>query len=273
MIVEKETGTRLVMVGDILHPVLNYASARLVVGASNPAIAVVSHASLSSAKRGGVIGIAGAPDAIPEASAITDSAWSVCSTVAPSGESATAVVMAGARPTGGRALGSSVLVADPGYAISDGRRSRISDPHSVPASSRRAVDAGVLGLLPDGPDVSARALPVSAPAEAGSSMCVEISAQGALSGVLVDAKITTAAHVVVPNGRGMLVRSLASTAATSSLCLLTDAGLCFPIADAAALAALGYASAPVVGMPAAVVAMLARGPVLSREAALREVRS
>ena len=67
-------------------------------------------------------------------------------------------------------------------------------------------------------------------------MCVTISATGgALRRWSVGAKVNVRAgsHVVVPAGRGVLVRSLAETTEGGPLCLLTDAGQCFPIADAA----------------------------------------
>jgi hypothetical protein len=55
--------------------------------------------------------------------------------------------------------------------------------------------------------------------------------------------------------------------ATGSICLLIDEAECFPVVDAESLASLGYATAPVVTVPPGVVALLPRGPTLSRSAA------
>src|SRR5262245_46492210 len=64
LIIEKETGARYVYVDAVLRPVLNYTSARLIVG-GEPAVVRVSRGSLQSAPRGLPVGIPSAPDALP----------------------------------------------------------------------------------------------------------------------------------------------------------------------------------------------------------------
>ncbi|MGH3740422.1 MAG: type VII secretion protein EccB, partial [Micromonosporaceae bacterium] len=80
LVVEKETGSRYVLAGGALHPVRNYASAVLLLGA-DLTVARVSSASLRSTPRGMPVGIVGAPDSLPEPGALDRTAWSVCGMV------------------------------------------------------------------------------------------------------------------------------------------------------------------------------------------------
>ena len=77
--IERETGARYVFIEGQLHPVLNYASARLLLGSDQPAVARVSQSSLRAYPRGPAVGIANLPDPLPDRSAITSGAWSACS--------------------------------------------------------------------------------------------------------------------------------------------------------------------------------------------------
>lgn len=76
-IVEKETGARYVLLDGALHPVLNYASAKLLLGEQLHVVSV-SVRSLESAPHGPPIGIASAPDSLPDAAHMAGSTWSVC---------------------------------------------------------------------------------------------------------------------------------------------------------------------------------------------------
>jgi type VII secretion protein EccB len=77
LIVEKETGSRFVMLNGQLRPTLNYASAMLVAG-QKAAPQFVSRADLAGVPVGKPIGIPGAPDELPTASALAPGTWSVC---------------------------------------------------------------------------------------------------------------------------------------------------------------------------------------------------
>ena len=108
VIVERESGARYVLRDGKLHPVLNFASAVLIVGAQSH-VATVSRAALASVPRGTPWGIAGAPDTLPAAGALLRQAWTVCSarfsatgTGTPTTES---VLYIGAAGTGGQPLG------------------------------------------------------------------------------------------------------------------------------------------------------------------------
>ncbi|MGJ6126087.1 type VII secretion protein EccB [Mycolicibacterium sp. Y3] len=76
IVMARESGTIYVRVGDTLHPAMNLASARLI--ARTPATpALVSAASISVAKRGPLMGIPGAPTALPTVPSAAV-AWTVC---------------------------------------------------------------------------------------------------------------------------------------------------------------------------------------------------
>lgn len=76
-IVASETGTRYVLLGGLLHPVLNYSSAKLLLG-NQLHVVTASARSLESAPRGPTIGIPLAPDSLPDAAHIVGTSWSVC---------------------------------------------------------------------------------------------------------------------------------------------------------------------------------------------------
>lgn len=78
LIVEKETGTRDVFVDGALHPVLNYASARLVLGTSDLRPVLVSGSGLAEVSRGSPVGIEGAPDSLPDGKGLVAAPWTVC---------------------------------------------------------------------------------------------------------------------------------------------------------------------------------------------------
>jgi len=76
-IVEEETGARYVYLDGVLHPVLNYSSAKLLLG-DRLHVVTVSVRSLESAPHGAEIGIPMAPDSLPDAAHIVGTDWSVC---------------------------------------------------------------------------------------------------------------------------------------------------------------------------------------------------
>jgi type VII secretion protein EccB len=76
-IVENETGARYVYLDGVLHPVVNYSSARLLLG-DRLHVVTVSVRSLESAQHGPAIGIPAAPDSLPDAAHIVGTDWSVC---------------------------------------------------------------------------------------------------------------------------------------------------------------------------------------------------
>ena len=108
IVVSKDGGGNYVVIDDTLHPVLNLASARLITG-SNESPASVSDGKLASYPRGPLLGIPGAPGALPSSGHPGESFWTVCDTAAVypnvSGESITLTVI-GERPVLGGAIDS-----------------------------------------------------------------------------------------------------------------------------------------------------------------------
>lgn len=99
LIVERETGSRYLLSDGRLRPVLNYASARLLLGAK-PEVVSVSAASLRGVPHGQPVGIVGAPDVLPAASALRGTVWFVCASTtwdaAGTARTATTLTIAGA---------------------------------------------------------------------------------------------------------------------------------------------------------------------------------
>ncbi|MEU9350795.1 type VII secretion protein EccB [Streptomyces griseoloalbus] len=81
LVVNRDTGARYVWTGTdgVLHPVRNYASARLIGGSELPT-ADVRTPSLKDVPVGAPVGIPGAPDAVPEPGSLDDGAWHMCVT-------------------------------------------------------------------------------------------------------------------------------------------------------------------------------------------------
>ncbi|WP_426565438.1 type VII secretion protein EccB [Angustibacter sp. McL0619] len=81
LIVDKDTGSRFVLDGGRLRPVLNLASAHLALGAQMN-VATVSAKTIRAVPRGAPLGTAGAPDALPSPSLVNAGTTRVCATEA-----------------------------------------------------------------------------------------------------------------------------------------------------------------------------------------------
>jgi type VII secretion protein EccB len=118
LIIERDSGARYVYLDDhVLYPVLNYASARLLLGQPNPTVKTLSAASLRGIPRGRALGIPGAPDSLPDPGSLLRLPWSLCS--APRSHDETvpmSQLLIGPSPAGGTDLGSSALLAASGRA-------------------------------------------------------------------------------------------------------------------------------------------------------------
>src|SRR5262245_13690874 len=171
VIVEEETGARFVYRDGVLHPVLNYSSAVLVIGQPSPPRVRVSRSSLAGVPRGSVLGIAGAPDALPAAADLLTGAWALCSRPADTGQES--VLLVGSLVQGRALDESGVLALDPAgglHLLWHSRRYAIATPELVLAAfawSRSAavpVSAALLNAVPAGPDLGPVALPRGTPA-------------------------------------------------------------------------------------------------------------
>ncbi|WP_435208398.1 type VII secretion protein EccB [Micromonospora sp. bgisy143] len=167
VIVEKESGARFVYREQKLHPVLNYASALLIVGADQSKTVLVSRRSIDGVPRGLPLGIADAPDSLPAPGRLARAAWTVCSTTA--GEDSRSALLIGVDPAGGQPLGDDALLLrhpDGGlHLVWHQRRYLIRDPNRVLAAlattRTRAVPVApaLLNALPAGVDLAPPALP------------------------------------------------------------------------------------------------------------------
>ena len=171
VLAERSTAALYVRVGDQLHPVLNLASARLIVGRPvNPT--TVKSTELDKFPRGNLIGIPGAPERMVQ-NTRKDANWTVCDSVA--GSPAGVTVIAGAPDSGGTraaALGAghAVLVRNgtSTWLLWDGRRSRIDlADHAVTSAlglgsdvpAPRPIAVGLFNAIPEAPPLSAPAIP------------------------------------------------------------------------------------------------------------------
>jgi type VII secretion protein EccB len=176
IIISKKAGAMYVVVGDRLHPVLNLASARLITG-SDESPKSVSEKKLTGYARGPLLGIPGAPAALPGPADTKRSDWTVCDAsvdgqITTTVQAVPPVLGERIRPIGGSG-GEAVLVSSGGqtYLVGPGRRSRV-DTESVPVrralglddADVRAVSPGVLNALPETspivvPDIPNRGAP------------------------------------------------------------------------------------------------------------------
>lgn len=159
LIVDEDTGNRYLMVGDRLRPVLNYASARLLIGGDPPVSSVNSEA-MASVPKGAPIGIAGAPDSMPSPSAAAQP-WTVCADVR-DGDPVVGVTVGSMRGMTAAREEEALLVRAGGemFLAWQGTRLRIVEewvPRALgldPSAAMRA-DSAWLNALPAGPDLGA----------------------------------------------------------------------------------------------------------------------
>jgi type VII secretion protein EccB len=78
LIVASDTGARYVSINGTLYPVLNTASARLLIPAAEYKVITTDQKALSGIAIGPTIGILGAPDTLPSPAALVGTGWSAC---------------------------------------------------------------------------------------------------------------------------------------------------------------------------------------------------
>ncbi|GIH09705.1 type VII secretion protein EccB [Rhizocola hellebori] len=171
LLIERETGARYLYLQGKLHPVLNYTSARLILGQANPPVVPMSARSLLDIPRGRAVGIANAPDTLPGRSSLLGLPWSVCS--AP--RSATSVqiathVFAGRIPPGGAGLDERGLLVSGGpaglFLLWHDHRLLVRGNTTLTALEWAAVrpiavGEAFLNAIPAGPDLVAATVPGS----------------------------------------------------------------------------------------------------------------
>ncbi|MFI5835468.1 type VII secretion protein EccB [Micromonospora sp. NPDC051300] len=162
VVIERETGATYYFGDDqVLHPTLNYASARLVVNDAGAEVRTMSQASIKDRPRGRMVGIVGAPDDLPDRRSLVGLPWSVCDVPDPNDPQRSTTRLLVDRPlAGGTPLtDQAVLVRtnDAHFLLTGGARLRIAGDEQALAALRMtgATNLGVgqqlLNAVPVGP--------------------------------------------------------------------------------------------------------------------------
>lgn len=139
-IVADPGGGLFVRVDDVMHPVLNLASARLVLG-SPELVKSVSEASLRESPRGPTLGIPGAPASLPGAANGDESAWTVCD-----GAAGTTVLAGTDPPASSTDTGVLVVVGGERWLLYVDRRGDVPTPVRARVDTSRIEVMRALGL-------------------------------------------------------------------------------------------------------------------------------
>lgn len=288
------SGALYVRVGDLLHPVLNLASARLI-AQTDAAPRPVDEDEIGRARRGPLLGIPGAPGFLGPPLTAEESVWTLCD----SGSPAETTVLIGPidPPSGSPGGPHTVLVtADSGattYLLYNGRRALvgIADPAMRRAShgeSRQPqhVSRLLLDAIPEGPPIAASTA-VSLPDESW-----DYPAAGVLCATWVprspgrpEVALLAGAQLPLPvgqttvglaqaDGDGPLLdavslppgRTVYARAAEASY-LIADTGVRFAVRGDDAARGLGLPN-PASPAPWPMLGALPQGPELSRDSAL-----
>ncbi|MGA8115277.1 MAG: type VII secretion protein EccB [Actinocatenispora sp.] len=165
-IIERESGARFVYQGGKLRPIVNYASARLIVGTAEPQ--EVSASSLRGVPRGAATGITGAPDTVPASDALVGLPWIVCSS--PRYRTTTTTLatelMVGRALPGGSDPGSRGLLVHQDdkngtmYLLWHDHRYEVPDETAaaalgLPVTTPAVVGSAMLNAVPEGPRLAA----------------------------------------------------------------------------------------------------------------------
>lgn len=246
IVVDREGGATYLYSDETLRPVANLASARLAIG-EGAATSLVNQSSLEGETMGGPVGIAGAPDALPEEDA--QGTWRLCA-VEPAGEEdtprgRTTLVVGEAPEPKNVGPGEGVLVSDPDgveYLLWQGTRLRLDEDagglqalgygSSTPALP---VDAAFLNALPEGPDLVAP--DVDGAGEQGPELAGSTRAVGQVFAVSTPGQ-GDQHHLLTRDG-------LEPLTLTQSLLLLGDAEISGPAYDGAPAEAIALPAADV----------------------------
>jgi type VII secretion protein EccB len=167
IVMGQESGALYVRVGDTWHPVLNLASARLIVATdANPQ--PVRESELGRTKRGPLLGIPGAPQLLGGALPGDQAAWTICDTDGGLPESPeTTVIIGGAEgPSVHRLTPEQTMLVAPGpgspaYLLYDGRRAVVDLADSavlralrLEGSAPHIVSQSLLNAIPEAPPIT-----------------------------------------------------------------------------------------------------------------------
>jgi type VII secretion protein EccB len=164
IVMERQSGALYVRVGQTLHPVLNLASARLIVK-TNADPQPMAASALGRSKMGPVLGIAGAPSYVGKPLEEGESQWTVCDT-----RDRTTVIF-GAEPQSGLLIRDQALLVTPSsggatYLFINGRRAVVNPDDATVARAAGLdgqtpfpVSSALLNLIPESPSIAAPRIP------------------------------------------------------------------------------------------------------------------
>jgi type VII secretion protein EccB len=170
IVMGKRSGALYVRVGKTLHPVLNLASARLIVR-SNADPLPIPESELGRGNRGPLLGIPGAPQFVGVPLAEDELRWTVCDTGASASPSTTIVIGRTEGPLSRPLANEQSLLVRPvsggsTYLLYDGRRAvvNLGEPAVVRALGLDgqvplAVSATLLNAVPEAPPITAPRIP------------------------------------------------------------------------------------------------------------------
>ncbi|MGW9192447.1 type VII secretion protein EccB [Micromonospora chersina] len=162
LVIERETGATYVFGDDkVLHPTLNYASARLILNDAGAPVRTMSQASIKDRPRGRAVGIVGAPDDLPDRKSLVGLPWSVCDVPDPNDpqRSTTRLVIDRPLPGGTPLTDRAVLVKvnDARYLLTGGSRLQVVGDEQALVALKMAgaatltVGQQLLNAVPVGP--------------------------------------------------------------------------------------------------------------------------
>ncbi|MEZ5189255.1 MAG: type VII secretion protein EccB [Microbacterium sp.] len=141
LVLVSDTGARYVTIDGKLHPVINTASARLLIPSDDFAIITTDQQTLSGIALASPLGIVGAPDALPTPSGLVDDGWTAC--VAGSGVD----VRIGADAAATASTGAAVVSSEGRlYVVAAGQRFEVTAKQSD--AVLRAVGLGAVDPTP-----------------------------------------------------------------------------------------------------------------------------
>lgn len=164
IVMERQTGALYVRLGDTLHPVLNLASARLIMH-TDAAPQPMDASAFARTKMGPLLGIPGAPQFLGKPLGAGELQWAVCD----SGDRTTVVV--GGKPPADLLDRDRALLVTPAaggstYLLFDGRRAVVNPGDAAVARALRLdgqlplrVSSVLLNLVPETPSIATPHIP------------------------------------------------------------------------------------------------------------------
>ncbi|MCI2957451.1 type VII secretion protein EccB [Agromyces atrinae] len=160
LVLASDTGARYLSVEGVLHPVINTASARLLIPAGDFKVVSTDQGTLAGIEIGDTIGIVGAPDDLPAPDDLINTGWTACV----SGDAQTSVSISAA-PDATPATGDGAVVSRDGdlfvvaggfrYAVAEDEANAVLRAVGLGAASPVAVEGRWLNLFEPGDELEA----------------------------------------------------------------------------------------------------------------------